>query len=120
MGADFGICVAGGKENVSRRTPAEIAEAADRLSLSTGDQLIGCSKISAKVDSAAVQDGFTLVPSLLLLTPGGKWCVVQQGMNEAEKSLAVITGWAKVLQTSFVIPTLRSRILANIMTSRKH
>lgn len=86
MGADFGICVAGGKGNVSRRTPAEIAEAADRLSLSTGDQLIGCSRISAKVDSAAVQDGFTLYHHCFFFTPDGKWCVVQQGMNEAEKS----------------------------------
>ncbi|MBL8819168.1 MAG: DUF763 domain-containing protein [Planctomyces sp.] len=86
MGSDLGIVVAGGKGNVSRKTPTEIIEASDRLGLCSGDHLVRCSKLSAKVDSAAVQDGFNLYHHCFFFTHAGQWCVVQQGMNEAEKS----------------------------------
>lgn len=86
LGDDLGILVAGGKGGVSRQTPTEIASAADRLAISTGQQLIQCSKTSAKVDSAAVQDGFTLYHHSFFFTAQGQWCVVQQGMNDAQKA----------------------------------
>lgn len=86
LGDDLGILVAGGKGGVSRRTPEEIAAASDRHGISSGQQLIECSRTSAKVDSAAVQDGFTLYHHSFFFTPGGLWCVVQQGMNEDQKS----------------------------------
>lgn len=86
MGSDLGIVVAGGKGSVSRKTPSEIIEASDRLGLRSGDDLVRCSKLSAKVDSAAVQDGFNLYHHCFFFTHAGQWCVVQQGMNEAEKS----------------------------------
>ncbi len=86
LGDDLGILVAGGKGGVSRKTPAEIASAADRFAISTGQQLIQCSKTIAKVDSAAVQDGFTLYHHSFFFTPQGQWCVVQQGMNDAQKA----------------------------------
>src|ERR687889_199601 len=57
---DLGIHVAGGKGATSRKTPQEIAGVADRCAISTGDQLVHASKMSAKVDSAAVKDGFQL------------------------------------------------------------
>src|SRR5688572_571741 len=56
FGDDLGIHVAGGKGGTSRETPDEIALACDRLALTGGDQLVRASKLSAKVDSAAVQD----------------------------------------------------------------
>ncbi len=87
-GADLGILVAGGKGAVSRKTPLEIATAADRYSIDQGDRLVYASRTSAKVDSAAVQDGFTLYHHAFFFTPGGAWCVVQQGMNEQ-------SGWAR-------------------------
>lgn len=85
-GDDLGLFVAGGKGNTSRQTPREIAETADRKSLTTGDRLIYASKMSAKVDSAAVQDGYQLYHHCLFFTPAGQWCVVQQGMNDEAKT----------------------------------
>lgn len=86
LGADMGLLVAGGKGGVSRRTPQEIAAAADRLGIATGEQLIDCSRTSAKVDSAAVQDGFTLYQHTFFFTPQGRWCVVQQGLCETRRA----------------------------------
>lgn len=86
LGDDLGILVAGGKGKVSRRTPTEIATHADRLGIDRGERLIDCSKTSARVDSAAVQDGFELYHHCFFFTPQGEWCVVQQGMNDAENS----------------------------------
>jgi len=87
-GDDLGIIVAGGKGGTSRKTPQEIATAADRYAISGGDQLIYASRTSAKVDSAAVQDGFGIYHHAFFFTPDGTWCVVQQGMNEQ-------SGWAR-------------------------
>ena len=86
FGNDLGIHVAGGKGGTSRKTPGEIVAVADRLALSAGDQLVHASKMSAKVDSAAVQDGYQLYHHAFFFTSAGNWCVVQQGMSDAEKS----------------------------------
>lgn len=83
FGGDLGIIVAGGKGAVSRKTPHEIADAADRHSITAGGKLIHASKMSAKVDSAAVQDGYDLYHHSFFFTPDGAWCVIQQGMNDA-------------------------------------
>ena len=80
-GADLGIHVAGGKGATSRRTPAEIADAGDRFGIAAADNLIAASRMSAKVDSAAVQDGYALYHHAFFFTTEGEWCVVQQGMN---------------------------------------
>src|SRR5215217_3022932 len=72
----------GGKGAASRKTPAEIAAACDRLSLDA-TPLVYASRMSAKVDSAAVQDGYQLYHHAFFFTPAGRWCVVQQGMNDA-------------------------------------
>jgi hypothetical protein len=88
FGRDMGILVAGGKGAVSRKTPQEIAAAADCHAISTGERLIYASRMSAKVDSAAVQDGFGIYHHSFFFTPEGQWCVVQQGMDEQ-------SGWAR-------------------------
>ncbi len=87
-GGELGILVAGGKGAASRKTPREIADAADRHAITTGERLVYASRMSAKVDSAAVQDGFTVYHHTFFFTPDGQWCVVQQGMDEA-------SGWAR-------------------------
>jgi hypothetical protein len=79
---DLGIYVGGGKGAVSRRTPGEIVEYCDSLSLDPRP-LVYASRMSAKVDSAAVQDGYQLYHHAFFFTPAGTWCVVQQGMNDA-------------------------------------
>ena len=82
FGNDLGILVAGGKGATSRQAPREIAGAADRLAITGGERLVFASRMSAKVDSAALQDGYDLYHHSFIFTPGGEWCVVQQGMNE--------------------------------------
>jgi hypothetical protein len=87
-GPDLGILVAGGKGATSRKTPQEITDAADRHAITAGDRLVYASRMSAKVDSAAVQDGFAIYHHSFFFTPDGQWCVVQQGMDED-------SGWAR-------------------------
>jgi hypothetical protein len=77
-----GLVVAGGKGRASRRTPQEIEEACWRTGQDAAP-LTGASRLSAKVDSAAVQDGFEVYHHVFLFTEHGSWAVVQQGMNEA-------------------------------------
>jgi len=83
--ADTSIYVAGGKGATSRRTPAELRERAARLGLD-GERLVYASRMSAKVDSAAVQDGYQIYHHSFFFTPMGDWAVVQQGMHAAARS----------------------------------
>lgn len=83
--ADTGLRVAGGKGRASRRTPYELMDHASRLGLD-GDALVRSSRLSAKVDSAAVQDGFQLYHHAFFLADDGAWAVVQQGMRETDGS----------------------------------
>ena len=78
---DLGFFAGGGKGAVSRNTPAEIVAACDRLSIDARP-LVYASRMSAKVDSAAVQDGYQLYHHAFFFTPSGSWAVVQQGMND--------------------------------------
>ena len=78
--SDTGIWVAGGKGAASRRTPAEIESFADRLGLDPAP-LVYSSRMAAKVDSAAVQDGHQVYHHSFFLTRDGRWAVVQQGMR---------------------------------------
>ncbi len=80
--ADTGVVVAGGKGRASRRTPAEI-QAACEASGRDPNPLVRASRLSAKVDSAAVQDGFQLYHHTFLFTTDGNWAVVQQGMQDS-------------------------------------
>lgn len=81
--ADFGIVIAGGKGKTSRKTPDEIMQWGERLALpaTQTNNLIYNSKMSAKVDSALVQDGFQLYHHSFFFSRNGAWAVVQQGMN---------------------------------------
>ncbi len=77
---ELGIHVCGGRGRHSRRTPEELEGLSERLGFD-GQALIGASRLVAKVDSAAVQDGFDLYLHGFFVTDDGKWTVVQQGMN---------------------------------------
>jgi len=81
MERELGLYIAGGKGRVSRKTPLEIEEVCDQTSID-GTPLIYASRMSAKVDSAAVQDGYQIYHHAFFFTKGGSWAVVQQGMNE--------------------------------------
>lgn len=78
---EVGLYVAGGKGRASRRTPAEIERACETIGLDAVP-LVSASRLSAKVDSSAVQDGYQVYQHTFLFTSDGSWSVVQQGMNE--------------------------------------
>jgi hypothetical protein len=77
----LGLYVCGGKGGVSRKTPEEIRQHAERRGFSFAEQFVRYSKLSAKVDNAALQDGYTLYHHVFFFTASGAWSVVQQGMN---------------------------------------
>ena len=81
MERELGFFVAGGKGRTSRKTPQEIEEVCDQRSID-GTPLIYASRMSAKVDNAALQDGYQLYHHCFFFTDKGSWAVVQQGMNE--------------------------------------
>jgi hypothetical protein len=83
--AEAGFFVAGGKGRASRRTPEEIEIFCDGVSLDA-EPLIYASRMSAKVDSAALQDGYRIYHHAFFFTDAGDWCVVQQGMREADRT----------------------------------
>src|ERR1700757_5043465 len=78
--AELGIHVCGGRGKHSRQTPQELTSIGDRVGFD-GGALATASRLIAKVDSAAVQDGFDLYLHGFFVTDGGHWTVVQQGMN---------------------------------------
>jgi len=82
-GEDIGIAVAGGKGRTSRRTPKELLEIGERFNLSTSkiESLRYSSRMAAKVDNTAIQDGYQLYHHTFIVTENGKWAVIQQGMN---------------------------------------
>jgi len=79
---DLGLFVAGGKGATSRKTPAEITASCETLGRDPAS-LVYASRISAKVDNAAVQDGYQLYHHSFIFTREGQWCIVQQGMSDA-------------------------------------
>ncbi|MFC2000008.1 DUF763 domain-containing protein [Chloroflexota bacterium] len=81
---DLGLFIAGGKGRTSRRTPAEIEAFGSAVSVDPSS-LTYASRMAAKVDSSAVQDGYQLYHHVFLFTRQGSWAVVQQGMNEANR-----------------------------------
>jgi uncharacterized protein len=81
---ELGVYVCGGKGAHSRATPAELMSIAERTGMD-GASLTHASRLVAKVDSAAVQDGYQLYLHAFVVTTEGHWCVVQQGMNEVRR-----------------------------------
>ena len=77
---ETGLVVAGGKGRTSRRTPSEIEAASERVGTDPAP-LVRASRLSAKVDSSALQDGFQVYHHTFLFAADGSWAVVQQGMN---------------------------------------
>jgi len=81
---ELGLYVCGGRGRHSRKTPAELMQIGESTGLDAAP-LARTSRLVAKVDSAAVQDGFDLYLHAFVVTATGQWCVVQQGMSEARR-----------------------------------
>ncbi len=77
---ELGVFIAGGKGIYSRKTPSEIEAKGARID-TPYESLIYASRISAKVDSSAVQDGYQIYQHMFFFTQKGDWAVIQQGMN---------------------------------------
>ena len=81
---ELGLFVAGGKGRTSRKTPAEIESFGHLLKVHPSP-LVYASRMSAKVDNSALQDGYQLYHHSFFFTKGGSWAVVQQGMNQVSR-----------------------------------
>ena len=81
---EFGLVICGGRGKYSRETPSQLEYMGEHTGLDSAP-LIRASKLCAKVDNTAVQDGFQLYLHNFILSADGDWAVVQQGMNPAEK-----------------------------------
>ena len=84
LAGELGIHVCGGRGKHSRATPGELIAIGQRVGFD-GAALAAASRLVAKVDSAAVQDGFDLYLHGFIVTDDGRWVVVQQGMNGERK-----------------------------------
>jgi hypothetical protein len=84
---EMGLFIAGGKGATSRKTPSEIEGLAPEIQVSPAG-LIYASRMSAKVDSNALQDGYQIYHHSFIFDRAGRWGVIQQGMNPD-------TGWAR-------------------------
>lgn len=83
MEQELGLVIAGGKGATSRKTPAEILAAGEKFNLKRDpEELVYLSRLTAKIDNNAIQDGFQLYHHNFFFTLKGPWAVVQQGMSE--------------------------------------
>lgn len=80
---ELGIFIAGGKGKTSRKTPEQILSWAEKINLNfeQAEKYSYLSRLTAKVDSALIQDGFQIYHHNFIFTKKGSWAVIQQGMN---------------------------------------
>ena len=100
LSGELGLHVCGGRGRHSRLTPQELVAVGERVGLD-GPALARSSRLVAKVDSAAVQDGYELYLHGFIVADDGKWVVVQQGMNGEDRQ-ARRYHWLSEGLTSFV------------------
>lgn len=81
LAKEFGIYICGGKGKSSLQTPTELTKFSELNGLNAAE-LVRCSKLSAKVDNTAIQDGFQLYQHNFIVSNEGNWTVIQQGMND--------------------------------------
>ncbi|MDH5451261.1 MAG: DUF763 domain-containing protein [Candidatus Bathyarchaeota archaeon] len=85
---EYELAVCGGKGKASRQTPQEISQAGESFGFSIEDinRLKYASRMSAKVDNTAIQAGYSLYHHAFFMTKNGKWAVIQQGMDERDRT----------------------------------
>ncbi len=81
LSGELGIYICGGRGKHSRKTPDELLIVAEKTGLN-GNELVRSSKLVAKVDNTALQDGFQLYLHNFVVTRDGEWAVIQQGLND--------------------------------------
>jgi len=100
---DNGFAIAGGKGKTSRKTPSEIEKISEIYNLSTSavKKLQYSSRMCAKIDNTAIQDGHNLYHHVFIFSESGMWAVIQQGMNN-ETNYARRYHWLSEELESFV------------------
>jgi hypothetical protein len=80
---EHGFAIAGGKGKASKNTIKQIEEFGKIFSFNDSKikKLQYSSRMSAKVDNTAIQDGHNLYHHVFIFTEDGLWTVIQQGMN---------------------------------------
>jgi hypothetical protein len=101
---EFGLAIVGGKGKASRRTISEIEKVGESFNLSTSSlkKLKYSSRMAAKVDNAALQDGHDLYHHVFIFSESGRWAVIQQGMD-TERCYARRYHWLSEQLKSFVL-----------------
>jgi len=129
---DLGIFIAGGKGKTSRKTPDQILQKAELANLSfvQAEKLKFLSKLTAKVDSALIQDNFQIYHHSFLFTKRGHWVVIQQGMNTSVKKARRYHWYSKKIidptlephqgiQSEIVLPHVLNLTSKKSLTNRK-
>lgn len=98
--SELGIYICGGKGRYSKNTPAELLHYAQKTGLN-GPELVRYSRLTAKVDNTAIQDGFQIYLHTFVITKEGEWVVVQQGLND-QSGMARRYHWHSEQISSFV------------------
>lgn len=100
---EYGFVVAGGKGKASRKTLQQIERVGELYNFPTVkvDELKYCSRMAAKIDNTAIQDGHDLYHHVFLFSENGLWCVIQQGMND-ETNYARRYHWLSEHVDSFI------------------
>ena len=108
LSSELGIHVCGGRGRHSRLTPDELIAVGNRVGID-GDALATTSRLVAKVDSAALQDGFDLYLHGFIVTDDSKWVVVQQGMNPDSRQARRYHWLSEGIAASSIHPMPRSK-----------
>ena len=98
---DLGIWICGGRGRHSRKTPDELRSVADTTG-ANGEALVRASRLAARVDNNAVQDGFQIYLHGFIVSRAGEWAIVQQGLNDAT-GMARRYHWHSATVKDFVI-----------------
>jgi hypothetical protein len=97
---ELGIHICGGRGKFSRNTPQELRAIAERRGFD-GEALVRTSRLTARVDNNAIQDGFQIYLHSFIITNDGEWAVVQQGLNE-QNGMARRYHWHSAAVQDFV------------------
>jgi uncharacterized protein len=97
---ELGIYVCGGRGRFSRNTPAELRAIAERKGFDA-DALVRTSRLTARVDNNAIADGFQIYLHSFVVSAGGEWAVVQQGLNN-QSGMARRYHWHSAAVRDFV------------------
>ncbi len=100
VSGELGLYFCGGRGKASRQTPQELMKVSNQTG-QDGNQLARFSRLAAKVDNTTIQDGYQLYLHHFVVTRGGSWTVVQQGMNSTS-GMARRYHWHSHRVTSFV------------------